>query len=184
MTRINLLPWREQERKIQLIYFAALMAAFVVMSLFFVLILHFYFKSVIHYRQERNDFLQAQITQAQDELGVLGKKQEEELKLQSDLKFIIGLRNKSFTVVYVLDELAKRAPSSISLTKIIKNNANITIEGLAQSDTEITFFMKNLAKSLAFDQPVLTGIAAQKEGDRTVKFFQLKIVQKEQDANG
>ena len=179
MVQINLLPWKEQERQVELVIFSLKLLVSALAALFCVFLCHVYFDQVIHYRQKRNDFLQAELNQTQVELAALEKQQEQETALLDKMHFIINLRNQNYKIVRLLDALAVLTSPTVSLTKIIRDKDNITLEGVAQSDIEITLFMKNLARSSIFDEPVLTGIGPKKTGEIIQRFFQLKLTQRE-----
>jgi type IV pilus assembly protein PilN len=179
MVQFNLLPWKEHERQVQKIIFAATLFVVALMALFVVLLFHFYLDSEMRSQNQRNTFLQAQLTETQTVLLDLEKQQEQEKALLDEMQFIMNLRDQNFKAVRLLDALAIMTSSTISITKIIRDSNNITIEGLAQSDIEITLFMKKLAKSLIFSQPVLVGISSKNVGEIIQRFFQLKLVQQE-----
>jgi type IV pilus assembly protein PilN len=179
MAQFNLLPWKEHERHIQKIIFAATLFLVGLAALFVVFLCHFYLDSVIDSQRERNNFLQTQLTETQAVLADLEKQQEQENALLEEMHFIMDLRDQNFKAVRLLDALAILTPPTISLTKIIRDDSAITIEGMAQSDIEITLFMKKLANSFIFSQPVLVGINSKNVGEIMQRFFQLKLIQQE-----
>jgi type IV pilus assembly protein PilN len=179
MAQFNLLPWKEQERQIQKIIFSATLITLAFLAVFFVFLCHFYLNSLITSQQLRNDFLQTQLIQTQAVLVDLEKQQDQEHLLLDEMRFIINLRDQNFKTVRLLDALAILTSSTISLTKISRDNSAIAVEGIAQSDIEITLFMKNLSKAPIFEQPVLIGIIPKKVGEMVQRYFQLKLVQRE-----
>jgi type IV pilus assembly protein PilN len=179
MAQFNLLPWKEQERQIQKIIFAATVGAFAVLALFFVILCHFYLYGALKYQEKRNSFLESELGQAQSFLADLEKQQAQEHVLIDEMHFIINLRDQNFQAVRLLDALAILTSSTISLTKVAREGNAVTVDGVALSDIEITLFMKNLAKSTIFEQPVLTGITEKKVGEIVQRSFQLKLLQRE-----
>jgi type IV pilus assembly protein PilN len=179
MAQFNLLPWKEHERQVQKIIFAATLLVAGLVALFVVVICHFYLDSVISSQSQRNTFLQAQLAETQTILADLQKQQQQENALLDEMHFIMNLRDQNFKAVRLLDALAILTSPTISLTKIIREDDAITIEGMAQSDIEITLFMKKLADSFVFSQPVLVGISSKNVGEIMQRFFQLKLVQQE-----
>jgi type IV pilus assembly protein PilN len=179
MAQFNLLPWKEQERQVQRIIFSAILGLVALLALFVVFICHFYLNSVMQDQQQRNSFLQSELMQTQNFLADLEKQQEQEHVLLDEMHFIINLREQNFRAVRLLDALAILTSSTISLTKITREDNTITLDGIAQSDIEITLFMKKLTSSLVFEQPVLTGISEKKVGEILQRSFQLKLIQRE-----
>jgi len=178
MLQINLLPWREQARLVKKKQFNLVLAGFIGLTVFFVLMIHFYFDGLINYQQKRNTFLQDQLTQAEAELAALNKKKNEVQVIDAALHFIISLREKSFQAVRLLDGLVRVVPEGVTLNKIARADNTITLLGSAQSDIQITYFMKNMENSPIFYQPTLSEISSKETsmGDET--YFQLKVEQR------
>jgi len=179
--RINLLPWREQARKVKQKNFFIGLIASIGITLFIIFLFHLYYDDVLAYQDKRNDFLQSRIAQKQLEINALRLKKVEQDAIQEKLQFLIGLRNKSYRAVRLLNEILKTVPNAITLSKLTREDRTITIEGKAQSELAITAFMKSVSQSSIFNLPVLTGInsganAAEISGSQ--RYFQLKVEQK------
>lgn len=178
MTQINLLPWREQARKVKQIRFGITLGVFVCITLIIVGILHLYYHSVVNYQERRNAFIQTQITKATAELAELDAKKEGQDEIVSDLAFLIMLRNESYNAVSLLDELVRVVPEGISLNRIVRNKNNIVLYGKSASDVQITLFMKNISKSSIFKQPVLSEFTAKENNVGNETYFQLQVEQR------
>lgn len=176
MTQINLLPWREQERQVQQIQFAVIISAVILAAILLVAIFHICFNRVIGYLQERNVFLQTELTNIQVEFGSMEDEKKNEDDLLLKLMFLMGLRSMNYQLVQLLNEMTRLVPSTILLTKVSSAADSIQIEGNAQTDLDITHLMKNLTTSTVVTQPVLTGINASQKGDVVEKHFQLKVM--------
>lgn len=177
MIQINLLPWREQARRDKQIQFAILIASFIGLAFFAIIFIHICYGRAISHQQDRINFLQSEITQKQADLTALKGQKQEQHDLDAELHFIMNLQTKSFQAVRLLDELASAVPPSVLLDKINREGSTITISGTAQSDSQVTIFMKNIAKSPGLKQPVLTGISAQENSPTLGKHFQLRVEQ-------
>ena len=180
MIQINLLPWREQSRKAKKKRFIFVYIAFICLAFLALIAGHIYLDGMIHYRTKLNDILQAEITTQQDELNNFNTKATEMRDVQDNLKSIIGLYNRNFNAIRLLNELVNLIPRNVMLDKVIRNNDMITMSGIAQSDSDVTLFMQDISKSPIFNQPVLTGITSHKEGTTSsARMFQLNVQQKE-----
>lgn len=179
MIQINLLPWREQARHAKQIRFLVILIAFIGLTLFILLALHIYLNALISNQQSINTYLQTVITQEQTALASLNKEKKSLAAIDSQLHFIISLRNNSFHAVRLLNELTKVLPEEITLNKIVREENIITLFGAAKSGLDITHLMKNIAQSAIFTQPVLTEISSEKNDIESEKYFQLKIEQRE-----
>lgn len=175
MTQINLLPWREMARQAKKLRFAATIAAFIALSLFFVFLVHLYIEAFIISQEHTNTYLQSQLDKEQTTLTTLAKEKQEQAAIYSELHFLFALREDSYKAVGILDQLARVVPDAVSLSKISRAGNSLTIEGRAQSNLQVTLFMENIAKSHFFKQPVLTEISTKENSSGDERTFQLKV---------
>lgn len=179
MAQVNLLPWREEARKQKKINFFLRVLGCVIATIFFIIVYHIYLDSIIYSQQEQATFLQSQLDNEQIHLGVLDKKNKELNAVEEKLQFIFSLRDSGFNAVRLLDEMVRVVPESVSLTKLVRENEMVTIYGNAQSNLLITQFMKNIAQSDVFAQPVLTEISVKENTTGEERIFALKVEQEE-----
>ena len=133
---------------------------------------------MIHDQEQRNNYLQSELDQANAGLDVLKRKTKQSI-VDTQLRFIFSLRNRSYQAVRMLDELTRIIPDTISLTEISRTGNTITILGRAQSNLQITLFMKNLDRSPVFKQPVLTEINTKENTSGDERSFRLTVEQEE-----
>ena len=79
--------------------------------------------------------------------------------MNDQLNFLISLRQKSYLVITLLNELTNDIPPSVSINKLVWRDNKVILNGTAKSNTQITTFVKNLAKSPNFTQPELVDIS-------------------------
>lgn len=183
MIQINMLPWRERAREIKKKNFIVALGGAVGLTLFIIFIFHMYYNDLIAYQNKRNAFLQSEISQKQMELDELRKNKEQQGVIQVQLQFLMGLREKSYNAVRLLNEILKIVPDAITLSKLQRDGDAITIEGKAQSDLIITAFLKRISQNPFFSQPVLTGISSSANNtESSERYFQIKMEQR--DVNG
>lgn len=179
MIQINLLPWREQERKKRQTRFAIIAGGFVGLGILMTLFIHTHYAALIHRQLQRNDFLQTTLNQQSDELMNLDKNKKELNDMDAELRYIFSLRLASYRAVRLLDMLAQTNPDSVTLYKVIRAGDTIRVFGKAKSNLQVTLYMESLEKLKMFSQPVLTEISG-KEGDTgEERIFELKIEQQE-----
>ncbi|MHB1948169.1 MAG: PilN domain-containing protein [Gammaproteobacteria bacterium] len=183
MTQINLLPWREQARSAKKLRFLMLFAVFLVATILLIIILHLIMNGLISRQLSINTYLQNRLDQEKTVTANLNTKKLEMGLREFQLGMAYHIQNQSFNTVSLLNVLATNVPDGVNLTKVEKANNQITLEGLAQSNLEVTAFMKNLENTGKFNQPVLTNILdveANKEHNiEAAKLFQIELVQKE-----
>jgi type IV pilus assembly protein PilN len=178
MTQINLLPWREQTRKIKKTQFITASILSVCISLFILLMFHLHLSNVANQQQELNDILEASINEQQNALNEMNSKEQEKVAIDVQLQFISDLYNESYHAVRVLNELVTLVPNSISIKQIKRNGNEITLTGMANSENDVSSFMSVLAKSPYFNQPVLSSISLQKNFQENATQFKLMFLQK------
>lgn len=178
MTQINLLPWREEARQRKKIEFGITIGIAVVGVILFSILIHIYLSGLIFIENKRIEFLQNALTQKGGELNGLKDKKKKQITLESDLAFLYELKIKSYNAVRLMNELNKSVPKTIRLDKLSRENKKIKIEGQAESELQITLFMKTLAQSLYFIHPTLTTINDTKENVGTERDFELDIEEK------
>lgn len=177
MTQINLLPWREQARHAQKIRFGLMILAAVIMTLFIALLFDLYNRSLISHQAKRNAFLQTMLDQEGANLGKLNKKKQLLAVMDDDIHYILNLREQGYRVIRLLDALARVVPEGVTLNRIVREENKIVIIGRAQSNIQITMFMKNMTNHALFKQPVLTQISTKENTTGTETVFQLEVVQ-------
>lgn len=172
---INLLPWREQERKQKKIRFGLSIISTILLAIIMIIVLHIYFRYLIGYQQQRNKYLQAVIDQERIYLKVLNKQKQHLTIIDNDLNFIIGLRDSSYDAVRILDTLAKVVPDGVSFLSVVRDGKGIVINGIAKSDLQVTQFMENITKSEIFQQPILTSISSRTTNQGEQRQFQINV---------
>lgn len=184
MTQINLLPWREEARLAKKLRFLILFAAFFVATILLFLLVHFIMTALISRQQSINTYLQNRLDQEKAATVTLNTKKLDMGLREFQLVTAYRIQNQSFKAVSLLNALATNIPDGVNLTKVEKVNDQITLEGQAQSNLEVTAFIKNLENTGKFNQPVLTSISdieANKEQNVEVaKLFQIQVIQKEE----
>lgn len=176
MMQINLLPWREQLRTEKKIHLLVLSLGFLGLTLFTLLIFHFYHTSLVKKERELTDYLQLQINQEQTLLNNLNAKRGQIKTLQDKINFITHIYAQNYKAVRLLNELVRFIPSYISIEKVSRQGDKVIFAGTANSDAEVTRFIDALKKSLFFVNPDLTSISTAKDASK--KYFELEVMQK------
>lgn len=176
--QINLLPWREEERRNKKITFLFSIGIAILLAIFLLIILHIIFQQLISYQEQRNKYLQAIIDRENSNIVQINKKKQEIATIVDELNFIISLRDSSYDAVRGLDALANIVPDGVAFTSIARDGKQFEIVGKAKSDLEVTQFMGNIKKSTIFQQPVLTNISSHTTPAGEERQFDIKVEQK------
>ncbi|MGX1114447.1 Tfp pilus assembly protein PilN [Pseudoalteromonas sp. MBR-15] len=122
MPHINLLPWREQQRKESQNKFVTVLFAVVVISFLSMYILSSFYSGLREGQNIKNDFLNTEIAllnQRIREINDLDKKKE---SLQQRMRLIEELQSSRNLGTQIMDEVAKIVPAGVYLTKLERQN--------------------------------------------------------------
>ncbi len=179
MIRINLLPVKEERKRIALrnnliVFVVSLIVLFIIMAMMQ--------KSINH----RKEVLQNEIAQVQNEIQKLREitkkikpTQNKKAELQEKLKVIATLEKNRLFPVIVLDKLSNAAPNQLWFTRLIYTSNGIKISGKALDHRIVAEFVKDLQKTGYFTDIVILGTEMQTKGPWNLVKFQinLKVVQ-------
>jgi type IV pilus assembly protein PilN len=178
MAHINLLPWREEERKRKKNEFYSIVGAAVAVMALVVLGTHMYIASLIDYQISRNEFLKQEIVYVEKKIREIRELEKKKEQLISRMRIIERLQGNRPEVVHLFDELAKIIPEGLYITSLDQQGKNVVMKGTAQSNARVSAFMRALEESGWFDQPQLDVISTQRSGVRKDRAFTLRVKQK------
>lgn len=162
MTCINLLPWREMQRKERRRQLASVAFGAVVLMGLIILYAHMHMDSLIDYQQARNTFLQKQIHKVDAQIKEIKNLESQREKLLARMNIIQQLQSNRPQIVHLFDEVVKTLPDGVYLTKIKQKGDSLTVMGAAQSNARVSEFMRNLDASKWLTKPRLDVIKADK----------------------
>ncbi|MEN0045097.1 MAG: pilus assembly protein PilN, partial [Pseudomonadota bacterium] len=105
MPQINLLPWREEQRKERQKLFLISVAGAVVVGLGVTAATNFVFSSRIDYQQGRNDLLNGEITKLDERIKDIDGIEAQKDRLLARMEVIEQLQQSRPEVVHLFDEL-------------------------------------------------------------------------------
>ena len=171
MTRINLLPWREQQRKESERQFFTAAGGAVVMTLLVVGYIHIHMTGVIDQQNARNEFLTKEIEAVDAQIAEIKELETEKSQLLARMKVIEQLQSQRPQMVHLFDELVKTVPDGVYITSVKQTGSSVIVEGVAQSNARVSAFMRNIDQSEWMSSPKLNVIEAMsKDGQRASKF--------------
>lgn len=171
MTRINLLPWRERQRKELQRQFASVAAgAFLLMGAV-ILYIHLHMAALIDGQNSRNEFLNKEIAVVEEKIKEIKDLEDEKQKLLTRMDVIQQLQTRRPEIVHLFDEFVRRVPEGVYLTGITQSGVKIEVSGVAQSNATVSSFMRSLDESEWLSDPKLEVIEANiKDRIRTSTF--------------
>jgi type IV pilus assembly protein PilN len=155
MPRINLLPWRDAQRKERkLAFFVALgvatLAAGVAAFAAYLL-----YGSMIEAQQRRNNDLRAAIKTLDKQIEEINSLESAKQKFIARMDIIEKLQRSRPEIVHVFDEIVRTLPEGVYLTSVKQNGMRLKFEGIAQSSTRVSSFMRNIDGSQWLRNPGL-----------------------------
>ena len=159
LTRINLLPYREEIKQRKQQQFKILMLGAFAVGLGLAAATYLGIDNAIRNQEGRNNFLQTEIDRLDRELGEIEKlQQEKEAFLAKKLK-VEELQEKRYQAAYILDSLNALTPDNTYLTALeAESPTSYKISGRAISDNKIAVMMRSLPSTGIFLQPELLSI--------------------------
>ena len=163
MPRINLLPWREQERKIRRREFGVAAGAAIFAAVIFVLGGKLLYSSWTDAQNEKNALLKKEIVKLDAQIADIQDLENRRQRLLARMEIIEKLQRKRPEIVHLFDEIVKTVPEGVYLTAIKQTGNKLEIHGIAQSSTRVSTFMRNIDSSVWMDNPVLQVVESAKD---------------------
>jgi type IV pilus assembly protein PilN len=163
MPRINLLPWREQERKVRRREFMVAAGGAVFAAVIFTLGGKLLYSGWIDSQNEKNALLHKEIVKLDAQIADIQDLENRKQRLVARMEIIERLQRKRPEIVHLFDEMVKTVPEGVYLTAIKQTGNKLEIRGVAQSSTRVSTFMRNIDSSVWMDNPVLMVVESAKD---------------------
>src|SRR5260221_4233180 len=171
MPRINLLPWREQERKVRRREFMVALGAAAIIGVVCVLFgKYVLYASWIDSQNAKNNLLKKKIVKLDAQIADIQDLENRKQRLVARMEIIEKLQRKRPEIVHLFDEIVKTVPDGIYLTTIKQTGNKLEIHGVAQSSTRVSTFMRNIDSSVWMDNPVLQVVESAKDSSTGSNF--------------
>lgn len=172
MPRINLLPWREELRKIRQKNFGLASVGAVVAGAAIILGTMGFYSTKIKHQNDRNAYLRNEITILDSQISEIKELEDVKDRLITRMNIIEELQTKRPEVVHLFEEVTRAIPDGVHLTAMTQTGSRITITGVAQSSTRVSALMRNIDNSPWLTNPDLNVVETIGGSDsgRTSKF--------------
>jgi type IV pilus assembly protein PilN len=170
MILINLLPHREEKRKLRKQAFFVGLGLSVVAGAVLIALAYAVQQQMISAQQARNEFLSTEIHKLEDDIkDVSGLKAEIE-SLKARQKAVEDLQIDRNMPVHLLNELVRQTPEGIYLKSIKQDGQTVMVSGIAQTNERVSEFLRNTAyKSEWLEKPELQEIKASAQQTKDVR---------------
>lgn len=173
MIRINLLPHREEKRKLRRQQFYGLLGMVSVLAGLIVFLVYTVIAGYISAQEARNDFLKKEIAVLDKQIDEIKRLKEQTQALLARKQIIEALQVDRAEAVRQLSELVKQMPEGVYLRSIKQDGVRISLSGYAQSSARVSTLMRNIEASPWLEKPQLIEIKAVMVDKRRLNEFNL-----------
>lgn len=186
MPRINLLPWREEDRKRRQREFLVAMAGSFVAGLLVVVVTILIFSQMISGQKERNQRLQAEIQLIEEKITAIDGLERQKERLIARMEIIEQLQQSRPEIVHLFDEMTRQLPDGVYLRGMKQTGTTVEVKGVAQSSTRVSALMRQIDASPWLTDPSVIRVETTESGPgRQAEFVvTLKQVQKNGENQG
>lgn len=176
MIRINLLPHREEKRKLRKKAFVAMMFLSAIVGALIVMAVGGYFAAQLSDQEQRNAFIKNENTRLDAEIKEVATLKQEIEALKARQQAVEDLQSDRNQPVYLMDELAQQVPEGVYLKSFKQDGQRVLLNGYAQSNERVSELLRNLGNNSPWlERPDLieirsTGIGQGKDAKKVFEF--------------
>lgn len=170
MPSINLLPWRQGLRQRRRKEFLIGIGAAVALAVVFTLLAHLTVSSMIDAQKRRNELLKAEITELDKAIEQILVLEEQKARMIARMQVIDTLQSSRPEVVKLFDQIVATLPEGVYLTAVKQSGKKIEFNGVAQSSTRVSAFMRNIDASESLSTPELKVIQTGRDAGPGAQF--------------
>ena len=147
MIKVNLLPYREKEKKENFVQQIFIIAGSFIFFILVLVLLQVRTNSSISNLEIQKKEAESSLADLDKKIGSLEKYKNEKKDLEQKLGVIATLEENRLAPVKTLDNLAMLVPAKdIWLVKITQKGSNLSIEGIGRDNIAVADFMKSIEK--------------------------------------
>ena len=147
MAHVNLLPWRAERRKQREREFYMQLGAAFVAALAVLLLWIFWMNQRIDNQNDRNTYLQTEITQLDARIAKIKDLEKVRQHLLARKQIIEQLQADRSQMVHLFDELVKTIPANSRLSALKQSGQSMSLDGVASSNASVAEYMRNIESS-------------------------------------
>ncbi|OAZ91332.1 PilN domain-containing protein [Halomonas sp. G11] len=168
---INLLPWREEQRERRTRRFYSFMVLMLLIGVALGWGIAKFYSMQLAAQQQRNAFIETQARELTEDIGNLEQYKADALRLGEQLVLFQTLQTQRASTVELFNALASSVASGVVYRQVSRNGAQISIEGVAASERQVSEQLRRVADSGAFGVPSLSEVESDaEEGGRQFRF--------------
>ena len=164
MARINLLPWREEKRRLRQRQFNVILIVVGAASAFALGLIYLGYDGAIANQNARNQYMSDQIKLMDDKIAQIKDLQDKKQRLLARMQIIEQLQASRPVEVHLFDQLVKTLPAGVYLTSVVQSGDNLTLSGQAESSARVSTYLRNIDASPWLGSPNL--VVVQKDPNK------------------
>lgn len=175
MARINLLPWREEQRRDRQRQFMSTLLMTSILGVVLVFITGAVFDQKIQHQQYRNELVKKEIRKLEGRIKRIDELERTRARLISRKQVIERLQASRAMTVELLDKLAKSIPVGVTLVSMRQQGTTLVLAGTSQSNARVSAYLKELGKNDLFLNPQLDFVRSAARPDTATEPYQFSI---------
>jgi type IV pilus assembly protein PilN len=181
MIRVNLLPHREEARKLRRQQFYTLAGLVVVLAALIVFFVYTVIAGYAASQESSNAFLKREVASLDTEIEEIKRLKEQTQALLARKQVIESLQKDRGETVHLLSELALQMPEGVYIKSIKQAGADVSITGVAQSNAKVSALMRNIESSQWIGKPTLLEVKSATVDRRRLNEFSMtfKLIRKQ-----
>ncbi len=170
MPSINLLPWRQALRQRRRKEFLIGLGAALGLAVIVTLLAHLTVSSMIDAQKRRSELLNAEIAELDKSIEQILALEEQKARMIARMEVIDTLQASRPEVVKLFDQMVSTLPEGVYLTSVKQSGRKLEFNGVAQSSTRVSAFMRNIDASEVLSAPELKVIQTGKDAGPGAQF--------------
>ena len=186
MPSINLLPWREADRKKRQRDFMVATAGAFVSAIAVLGLTIFAYSQMIDAQNARNQRLETEIVVLEKSIAEIDGLERQKERLLARMEIIEQLQRSRPEIVHLFDEMTRQLPEGVYLTGMRQNGTAVELMGIAQSSTRVSALMRQIDGSDWLADPGVIKVETTETGPaRQAEFVvNLKQISQEEQLTG
>ena len=171
MPAVNLIPWREEQRRKRRQRFLFALCVAVLAGGTVVYAARLTVQGLLADQHARNRAIRNEIELIDGELKELTRLESRRNQLLTRMRIIVEMQRSRPRVVHLFDELLEILPAGVQLVEVAQNGNRVVLVGLAESNSRVAALMRNIESSPWLQAPRLELVeTVAEEGVRSARF--------------
>lgn len=151
MIKINLLPHREEAKKLRKNDFVGALFLSGLIGVFIVLVGYLYFQSLISDQNNANNIVRSENAKLKEKIKEVDLIEKEILALKARQKAVEDLQSERNLPVDLMNEVIEKIPNGSYITSLKKTSKQVALLGVAQSNQTVSELLKVVSEEMPWD---------------------------------